>query len=287
MANLSATVQSVREYMKKELSGTYPDREILSLTYLILENVLQIPRYQVNLNPERNIPDNKDAEIRKIVEKLKQLIPVQYILGFTEFYGLILHVNPDVFIPRPETEELVHWILDESHNRKMYILDIGTGSGCIALALKKNLPNAIINASDSSERALKVAKENARRNNLTVQFILHNILTKPWPSINRKYDIMVSNPPYVPESEINYTGKIILNNEPLEALLVEDKNPLKYYVAIAEFGNKYLKPVGKLYLEIHENFGEEITELLKSQGYKNIQLRKDINKKDRMICAVT
>ena len=220
--------------------------------------------------------------MRKLCGRLKQFEPIQYILGETEFFGLKLKVNPDVLIPRPETEELVQWICETSWPPKSVILDVGTGSGCIALALKKQLRHTEMCALDVSERALQTAIENATKNGLEVHFIHADILQwskKDWPL----FDCIVSNPPYVRELDKKQMQPNVLEFEPETALFVSDDDPLIFYRETGHFAAHYLKPGGKLFFEINENLGDETCGLLKYIGFKNIKLRKDIHGKDRMI----
>jgi release factor glutamine methyltransferase len=207
--------------------------------------------------------------------------PIQYILGETEFYGLKLNVNPAVLIPRPETEELVDWILKINSIRNAKILDIGTGSGCIALALKNHLKEGEISGVDISENALKVARENALQNHLNVNFFQSDILK--WKESEwDKFDIVVSNPPYVRMSEKAKMNDNVLHYEPDSALFVSDQDPLVFYRAIAAFASQYLNKNGFLFFEINEYLGEEMKVLMEGFGFESIEIRKDINSKNRM-----
>jgi len=228
----------------------------------------------------------------KIYEKLIQGIPLQYILGETEFYDLIVKVNPSVLIPRPETEELVDWALITSRiingeTEILKLLDIGTGSGCIAISIKKYIPLADITAIDISEAALNIARQNADLNQVEINFIQDDIF-KPTnlELINSKYDLILSNPPYVTEAEKDQMLDNVLNHEPDIALFVPDNDPLVFYRAITDFALVHLKINGFLFLEINEKFGQETLNLLKKKGFKEIELRQDMGGKDRMIKAV-
>jgi release factor glutamine methyltransferase len=227
-----------------------------------------------------------------IVEQLQQEIPVQYLLGKTSFYGLDFEVNADVLIPRPETEELVDWIIQstkyqvrgtklEDVRRIIKILDIGTGSGCIAIALAKNITNAQVFAIDVSEKALATAQKNAEINAVKVTFVEKNILETD--DLSEHFDIIVSNPPYVRELEKKEIKKNVLDNEPYLALFVKDNDALVFYKKIAELAQKKLSQNGQLFFEINQYLGEETVELLKKMGFKNIELRKDIYGNNRMI----
>ena len=194
-------------------------------------------------------------------------------------------MNQSVLIPRPETEELVDWIVRNKPERNCNILDIGTGSGCIALALKQNLPESKVSATDVSENALKVARQNANHNGLEVTFILQDILN-PTNSLADSFDIIVSNPPYVREMEKKEMQKNVLNFEPELALFVNDEDPLVFYNAVSRFALNKLKPFGRIYFEINENLGQETYQLLKNFGFSEIEIKKDINGRERMICAL-
>lgn len=211
-------------------------------------------------------------------------IPIQYLLGKTSFYGLDFEVNENVLIPRPETEELVDWILEsqksKAESRKLKILDIGTGSGCIAVSLAKNLSDAKVFAIDVSEKALATAKKNAEINAVEITFISQNILETQ--DLGQKFDIIVSNPPYVRHLEKEEIKKNVLDNEPHLALFVEDNDALIFYRKIAELAQKNLSSSGQLYFEINQYLGKEMIELLETMNFKNVELRKDIYGNDRM-----
>jgi release factor glutamine methyltransferase len=216
---------------------------------------------------------------------LKKEKPIQYILGETEFYGLPFLVNENTLIPRPETEELVEWILEstkyEEQNTKLNVLDIGTGSGCIAISLAKNLPSAQVSAIDVSEKALATAHKNAKINKVDVNFILKNILETE--SLDEKYDVIVSNPPYVRNLEKEEIKPNVLEYEPHLALFVEDNDALLFYRKIAALAKKNLSENGKLYFEINQYLGKETVRLLEGMDFKNVILKKDVYGNDRMI----
>ena len=218
-----------------------------------------------------------------LLESLKKEIPIQYLLGKTSFYGLDFELNSTVLIPRPETEELVEWII-KNHSKKhgqLKILDIGTGSGCIAISLAKNLPEASVFAIDVSEMALATAKKNATVNEVNVTFIQKNILETE--DLEQQFDIIVSNPPYVRNLEKKEIKKNVLDHEPHLALFVEDNDALIFYRKIAALAQKNLSPNGQLYFEINQYLGVEMKDLLEKMNFKNIELRKDIYGNDRMI----
>jgi release factor glutamine methyltransferase len=219
--------------------------------------------------------------------QLKLEIPIQYLLGKTSFYGLDFEVNSAVLIPRPETEELVDWIIQSQKlkvkSQKIKILDIGTGSGCIAVSLAKNIPNAQVFAIDVSEKALATAKKNANLNDVNVTFLHQSILETE--DLEQEFDIIVSNPPYVRNLEKKEIKKNVLDNEPHLALFVEDNDALIFYKKIAELAQKNLSNSGQLYFEINQYLGKEMVGLLETMSFKNIELRKDIYENDRMTRA--
>ncbi|MFV0268291.1 MAG: peptide chain release factor N(5)-glutamine methyltransferase [Draconibacterium sp.] len=270
------------QYIESELKDFYPPSEISAFVRLILESVFALSYTDMILQKDRIFNAEEQESIRKIVERLKTFEPLQYILGETEFYGLKLKVNPAVLIPRPETEELVNWILESDVAENARILDIGIGSGCIALALKAGAPKAVVQGVDISDEALQTAKANASLNELKVEFSKADILN--WTEYSwTVQDVIVSNPPYVRESEKQQMEANVLKYEPEGALFVSDNDALVFYRTIAEMALSYLAPGGYLFFEINENLGQEMTEMLHSMGFGEIQLRKDINGRNRMI----
>jgi len=279
-------MQAAIRHIQSELQGLYPETEIKSFSNLIIEKLTGFSRTEIILNKNTLFSDDQRHVIESFIEKLKINIPIQYILGETEFFGLPFNVNESVLIPRPETEELVDWIRQEADcNSHLHILDIGTGSGCIAISLKHEFPNAQVDAFDISEEALQTAAGNARRNNLDVTFTKTDILNAP--DFDRKWDIIVSNPPYVTEQEKDEILPNVLDNEPHLALFVPDNDPLLFYRRIAHFALKHLQPNGKLYFEINREFGKETVDLLAGTGFTDVELRKDISGNDRMVRAVS
>ena len=268
------------------LSDLYPLEEIQSFFNIHSEKYLNLSRIEISLKPGAEISKEIAEKFQNAWLRLKNYEPIQYIIGETEFYGLPFKVNKHTLIPRPETEELVEWILCEFSNQQSTInnqqfLDIGTGSGCIAISLAKNLPNSKASALDVSEKTLKIAKENAELNNVKIDFFQADILeTKTLP---KQFDIIVSNPPYVRELEKKMMQQNVLKYEPDSALYVADEDPLVFYRAISQLAKTHLKPNGKLFFEINEYLGEEMKSLLKSEGFKNIEVKKDIFGKDRML----
>lgn len=273
------------DLIREKLSVHYDPAESESISFLIFEHVLGYSRLQVHLKKDETIPDAKVTEIEEILNRLLEGEPIQYILGKADFYGLTFFVNPDVLIPRQETEELVDWIIKENTLTAPKILDIGTGSGCIPVALAKNILNADVSAFDVSEKAIFVANQNAKNNQVFIRTQKLDIFHWEAAPVDKTFDIIVSNPPYVKEEEKGLMKDNVLLHEPHLALFVSNDDPLIFYRRIAEFAQQYLSPEGKLYFEINEALGNETAFLLQEKGFRNIILRKDINEKDRMICA--
>jgi release factor glutamine methyltransferase len=278
-------MQATFAHIQSELQGLYPDNEIRSFSLLIIEKLTGFSRTQIILNKNTHFFDEQRQVIDSFIEKLKKNVPIQYILGETEFYGLMFTVNESVLIPRPETEELVDWIRTENDTKaKLQMLDIGTGSGCIAISLKHEFPNADVDAFDISGKALEAAKVNAKRNDVSVKFSKVDILNSD--EFLQQWDIIVSNPPYIPELEKVDIQPNVLDYEPHLALFVPDNDPLLFYRRIAEMAMKQLNPGGKLYFEIHRAAGEACLQLLIELGFTDVELRKDISGNDRMVRAV-
>lgn len=275
-------MQTAIKRIKSELEGLYPETEIRSFSQLMIEKVTGFSRTEIIVNKNTLFSDEQHQEIESFIKKLKNFIPIQYILGETEFYGLTFNVNESVLIPRPETEELVDWIRTENdRGATLNILDIGTGSGCIAISLKHEFTNAVVDAFDISDEALITAQNNAIRNNLEVNFSKVDILNAP--DFETKWDIIVSNPPYVLENEKAKILPNVLDNEPHLALFVPDNDPLLFYRSISQLALRQLKPGGKLYFEINRQYGKATMDLLVELDFTDIELRKDISGNDRMI----
>lgn len=290
-------VKQYRNYFNETLKTIYPITEIDSFFFLLLEEYLGFRRVDIVLKSDFKINQQTLNLLQSATKQLEQEVPLQYIIGKTEFYGLPFVVNKHVLIPRPETEELVAWVVSESSRFKTFntstkqttetkqlkILDIGTGSGCIPVSLKKQLPFAEISAIDISNDALTVAKKNAVLNNVDIHFILQDILKTV--ALDQHYDIIISNPPYVRELEKKELKNNVLKNEPHVALFVENDNPLIFYAKIAELAKKYLNKNGLLFFEINQYLGTETINLVNKKGLKNIQLKKDMFGNDRIIVA--
>jgi release factor glutamine methyltransferase len=270
------------QYIEKELAGLYPQTEIDGFRRIIFESVCGWSFTEQAMKRDETIPDIDFEIIKNIILRLKNAEPIQYILGETEFYGLKLKVDPSVLIPRPETEELVDWIIQSKLRENCNVLDIGTGSGCIALAIKSQLNKSKVSGMDISESAIETARQNAGENGLEVDFFQGDILNLS-NFTDRKYDVIVSNPPYIREIEKPLMHSNVLNFEPENALFVPDEDPLVFYRAITDFASKCLNKNGSLFFEINETLGAEMSALLADFGFSDIEIRKDINGKNRMV----
>ena len=281
------------------LKNIQDEQEIESFFFILTEYLHNLKRVDIALDPNFELSDKEVEKWNAILVDLQQEKPIQYITGEAWFYGLKFEVNENTLIPRPETEELVEWIIESQKSKvqsqKLEILDIGTGSGCIPISLKANLPQANVSAIDVSEKALEMAKRNAELNNVEVNFIQANILEvedlsqlqTPNFQLPTSIDIIVSNPPYVRNLEKEEIKKNVLDYEPHLALFVEDTDALLFYRKIAQLALKNLSPNGLLFFEINQYLGKETVELLQNLGFKNIELRKDMFGNDRMIrCSI-
>ncbi|RKR11295.1 release factor glutamine methyltransferase [Flavobacterium sp. 90] len=278
-------IKQYRTQFIKELAPFYDAYEAESFFYLILEDKHQLRQIDLALNHELTFSESDFVVWDSLLAQLKQEVPIQYLLGKTSFYGLDFEVNDNVLIPRPETEELVEWIINENSienkTKKIKILDIGTGSGCIAISLAKNLPNAEVYGFDVSKKAIETAKRNAINNKVDVTFMFQDVLELE--ELRCKFDIIVSNPPYVRNLEKEEIRKNVLDYEPHLALFVDDNDALIFYRKIAELAKKNFLENGKLYFEINQYLGKEMTDLLEKMDFKNIELRRDIYDNDRMM----
>ena len=297
------TLKKFKLYFSDKLSEIYPQTEIDSFFFILIEELLGLQRIDTVLKPDFIIENEILNNLKNIISRLKKEEPIQYILGKTAFYGLPFLVDKNTLIPRPETEELVEWILKEIQELRikiqkesLSILDIGTGTGCIPISLAKNLKNETISAIDVSSNALKIAKQNASLNNVTIDFfeldILQaenlnklSVLAQSKTHSNNKYDIIVSNPPYVRELEKVEIKNNVLNNEPHLALFVDNENPLIFYKKIADLAKSHLTKNGLLFFEINQYLSNETVTMLKEKEFTNIELKKDLFGNDRMIQA--
>ena len=281
-------MQRYLAYLHQKLDPLYPSVEVGSFSRHLLRKLANMSPVQIYSYKDRNFPEHTLEKLISAIDRLARKEPIQYILGETEFYGLTFHVRPGVLIPRPETEELVEVISWDIQNKKnnIQILDIGTGSGCIAISLAKALPFATVSAWDISPEALVVATENAGINNVKVHFEITDILNFT-PDIHQKgsLDVLVSNPPYVRFSDASEMDANVLEHEPHVALFVENADPLLFYRVISGLAIEMLKPGGSLYFEINSYLGKETLELVKTYPFREVLLIQDISGKDRIIRA--
>lgn len=272
----------------KEIKTVYEEREAETISDWVFENVIGMKRWERRANQNKELKDSEYLQLQKYLKELLQHKPVQYVLSEAWFYKMKFFVNGNVLIPRPETEELVEWIVNEfevgnpNSSKTKNILDIGSGSGCISIALKKELPRANIIALDISEKALEVAQKNARDLDASVDFLQIDFLDEDKWSTHLQYDIIVCNPPYIPLKEKDNLGRNVIDFEPAVALFVEDENPFIFYQKIAKFSKNHLNANGRIYLEVHELQAEDIKEILENEGF-TATIKKDIYGKNRMV----
>lgn len=276
-------MQKAITYISDSLKAYYPNTEISAFTRIIISYVTGLPYSTCLTDKDRPLTDKQRQAVEEIAERLKKYEPIQYILEEAEFYGLSFYVNENVLIPRPETEELVELIIGENQGREVSVLDIGTGSGCIAVALAKNLKNAQVSAWDISVKAIDVAVLNSKRNSADISFRMVDVLGD-YP-IEKKYDIIVSNPPYVLESEKADIQSNVLDYEPHQALFVPDDKALMFYERIADIALDILKRPGLLYFEINQAKGADMVKMLEEKGFADVTLLQDISKRDRIVKA--
>ena len=295
----SNLVRDCRRYYASELEKIYDPNEANALIMILLEHYFNINRVKIALETELRLSESELLSLHFAVKELLKNRPIQYIIGETEFCGMRFFVDDNVLIPRPETEEMVKNIAsrrdkaclvptgcDVETDGRPSFLDIGTGSGCIAVSLAKLLKDSVVTAVDVSEKALEIAKKNAEANDVNVRFVLDDILNPQNPElIDNQYDIIVSNPPYVCESDKSEMRANVLDYEPSSALFVSDNDPLIFYSKILEFAQKALKPDGEVWFEINERFGKEMLELCNKTGFKNAEIMKDFRERDRILRA--
>lgn len=272
-----------RKDLESQLATIYDTREAQSIAKIIFTDYFQL----TEANKRVDISDIPlfEMQLNDVTQRLLASEPVQYILGSTWFYGLKLKVNASVLIPRPETEELVEWILENHSKKKFSVLDIGTGSGCIACALKFKKSDWNISAFDVSEAALITASKNAYRNDLDIDFFIGDVLNRNSVDAEKKFDLIVSNPPYIPQSDAHFMHTNVLNFEPHLALFVENNNPLQFYIAIADFAKQHLNTNGKIYVECHFENVEAVAKKFTQEGFKNVETKKDLTGNWRFVCA--
>lgn len=278
-------LREIRQIYRRELSGAYPPEEVDEIFYRLLDHYLGLPRFVLGLEPHKIISREDEQPLFEALASLKRHVPLQYITGKAHFMGLELEVGPGVLIPRPETEELVRWILDShaSESAGGSLLDVGTGSGCIALALAVHLRATGVHALDRSAEALAYARRNAAAQDVNIQFTEAD-MQEPG-TLGGPFDLIVSNPPYVPESEAGAMRPNVREHEPAGALFAPDADPLRFYKSLVNLAASNLKPGGWLYVEIHERFGAEVAALFGGAGMQEVQLKKDIFDKPRFVRA--
>ena len=271
---------------KSQLKSIYDDREANNITDWVFENVTGLKKWQ-RRNNQNTLSDTQKNQLDKYLKELLQSKPVQYVLNEVWFYKRKYYVNEDVLIPRPETEELVEWIIQDlkaTQKRKLHIIDIGTGSGCIPVTLKLELSNAMVDAIDIGDKALLVAKKNAYQLKASINFFQTNFLKNiEWPLLG-KYDIIVSNPPYIPISEKKILSKNVADFEPELALFVKDNEPFILYQQMADFAQQHLNPDGKIYVEVQEAYANNVKKIFETAGFTTI-IKKDMYGKERMVRA--
>ena len=277
-----ATRREVIQQLTSRLTPLYGEREARQIARIVVTELGQITPTDLVLEPDRELVIEG---LDRIAEELASGRPLQYVLGHAEFCGLDLQMREGVLIPRPETEELVRWIVDSNRIASPSILDVGTGSGAIAIALSHLLPTGHVSAVDLSEEALQIARGNARRHNLPIEFTRADALGELFPGERERFDLIVSNPPYIPERERASMRRNVTEFEPQMALFVPDNDPHRFYRAIARNARRLLRPGGRLYFEIHEDFAQPICRMLAEEGFPSTEVRKDINDKNRMTCS--
>lgn len=281
------TLKEATQYSIDQLRLIYEQNEAEIISNWLVEYIRNIEKSQRISNPQLPFSDNDKARMDVYLQRLMRHEPIQYVLNEAWFFGLKFYVNKDVLIPRPETEELVDWII---HDQQLYadglqVLDIGTGSGCIPVSLKRHLSSATVTACDLSKEALAVAQKNADQLRTPIFFTELDFLDKEKRNELSRFDVIVSNPPYIPEKDKGDMQANVLEHEPHLALFVPDNDALLFYKAIADFGLAHLNKNGSIYMEIHEGLGEATQNLFQSKGYAT-ELKKDMQQKDRMIKAV-
>lgn len=282
-------MKNIVNNMLHRLLEVYPEGEARALVRYVLEVRYNISIPDIYMGKDRHFSEEERAELDFIVERLLHQEPVQYILGQADFHGLTFHVAPGVLIPRPETEELVDWVLEELGRLKnATVLDVGTGSGCIAVSLAKTCPGAKVSALDVSPAALEIAHANAQAIGVEVNMLCGDILHPDGNDVLSKssWDIIVSNPPYICDSEAMEMSKNVLGFEPHEALFVPDDNPLLFYKAIADYSIRKLNPEGKLFVEINRAYADEVMMLFSDTGFVDVELKKDMYDNNRMVKCI-
>ena len=283
------TIHLAYQQILAQLYAVYDDREAANIADLLIEHATGQRKIDRIMYRDLPVSEIQTDILNNCVAQLLQHKPIQYVLHQAWFANMPLYVNEDVLIPRPETEELVDWVVRDiravqpRRADKFCILDVGTGSGCIPIAIKKQLPAHVVKAIDISEGALNVARQNAKAQQVEVTFIPLNFLSSRERETLERFDVIVSNPPYIKRSEASQMAKHVLEHEPAIALFVPDEDALVFYKALADFAQQHLTPHGTLYMEINEALGKEVVDLLHAYGFGDVELRKDLQGKDRMV----
>ncbi len=279
------TIAELLQQYKSSLLKIYDAAEVRAIVRLVFEKTLQVDALRVEMNRYLLLTTHQQSVLEKYLERLMHHEPVQYVLGEAEFMGMVFKVNSHVLIPRPETEDLVRWIVDSAgKDFTGNVLDIGTGSGCIAIGLKKNLESANVAACDVCTDALYTATENALNNECEIDFFRCDVLVENLPA---KYDVIVSNPPYIPMNEKDTLAKHVADFEPHQALFTPASDAMIFYEHIAELALQHLNPSGKIFFECHTDKTAEVVAILQSKGFQYVEMRKDVFGKNRMVGAVT
>jgi release factor glutamine methyltransferase len=281
----SISVKSIAAYYTAQITASYPEEEARQIVWILLEHFFGINRLMLAVNQDLRLSESEMLIFHDACKKILQHVPVQYVIGKSEFCGLSFELNSATLIPRPETEQLVQLILEKLPHAPLRILDIGTGSGCIAITLKKYRPDCEVFAYDISQEALQAAQKNAETHNTPVHFFYYDILSSDEPLNINKIDVIVSNPPYVCLSEKKAMRPNVLLHEPETALFVKDEEPLLFYKVIAKLAVNQLVCGGKIFFEINERFGNEVSEILQTYGFTNITIEKDFRENVRFVYA--
>lgn len=281
----SNLLSDLKQIFREQLENIYDPIEAENLVNILIEHHLGMTRTLQILKPDYRLSESEILNFHFDMKRLLKSEPIQYVLGETVFYGLKFQVNPGVLIPRPETEEMVHLIIQKNFENKR-VLDIGTGSGCIAIALQKNLKKCFVTGIDISVKALETARKNATENKAMVEFINYDIRETELQKTLGIFDIIVSNPPYVTHQDKKLMNNNVLEWEPSTALFAPEEIPLHFYDKILDFSNNHLSKNGHLFLEINENYGQELKKLIESYSFTQVKIHQDFRGKDRVISAI-
>jgi len=281
------TIDNARREIIKSIGTLYGQNEANNIAELLIESITKLPRSDRIIRGNETLSIAQKNLLDSSISRLQTYEPIQYIINEAWFAGMRFYVDKSVLIPRPETEELVEWVVGECGRGMEYkILDVGTGSGCIAIAVKNKLPAVEVWACDISDEAVNIARINADALHATIDFVPLDFLDRRQRKQLPNVDVVVSNPPYVPQNEKKQIKKNVVEYEPAKALFVPDDDPLVFYKEIAAFGREKLNKGGRIYAEIHENFGEQIRDLFLLEGYKAVELKKDLQERDRMVKVI-